>query len=89
MNERPCQNPCTIERAAVSTSAHNSESVDLLDDRKSFPTAYIVQDDQPIQISANLVIDLVDGLKLLPYAAGRVVEGHVDAVVTMSCKLPS
>src|SRR5690606_1723911 len=50
------------------------EALDLLDHRQARPAIDIVKDDQLAEVAADLDIDAVDGLELLPDAAGGVVE---------------
>ena len=67
----------------------DSEPFDFLFDRQALPSLDVVKDHEPLEIAAEFIVHFVEGLELLPYAASRVVERHIDAVIVATRELMS
>mgnify|MGYP007090198925 FL=1 len=52
------------------------------------PSLHVVENDEPAEIAFDLLVDAVECPQLIPYAAGRVRQRHIDSVVIVSADVP-
>src|SRR4051794_4382412 len=64
------------------------EALHLLHDRQVLPPLAVVQDDQPAEIAADLLVDPVDGDELVPGAADRIGQRRIDPIVLVTADIP-
>src|SRR5262245_47818616 len=55
----------------------DAKALDLLEQGQVRPAVAVMQDDQPVQVAADLRIDAIHGLQLFPDAADAVGQRHI------------